>query len=475
MPPLHESRLLAAPGSSPLASAGLAACGEEEPSDSASRDRGHLRRRRRAEVPGADLAPAQPAARATPSYLSGLSPPSASSPPDTTGSRVFMRVENETDEPLQSAAEFEIDDTQGNGVRARSRSTTSSPTGPSCVAPGGSSSRHQQTVAGRRAARRARCCSSRSRSPSLDNRPLELLDPEPGRRDDGPSSTSTSRRAAAVSRGERRLQDLPRDGRGGVAARARADEQDADRDPRRRAAAPGRRRRTRRRCRSGRRPAPDSARPRGSPRRRSQRRVVSSSAVPVLPATRTPGIAAAVPVPSRTTPTMRSLTARATAGRRRPRRRLAAAGGRPRARASARSSVGAGRPPPRRSSPRRSPSAARVACTRPWPIARRADGEVVADLLAPAGSCVVAAPSMRRGRVEAEAPRPRPTSRSAPSSAPSGAKTELQDSRERLGQRAAARLAVGVLELDALQRRERLDGIALRAGVIPACERRRRA
>ncbi len=41
---------------------------------------------------------------------------------------------------------------------------------------------------------------------------------------------------------------------------------------------------------------------------------VFSSAVPVLPATTTPGIAAAVPVPSRTTPIIRWRTVRATAG-----------------------------------------------------------------------------------------------------------------------------------------------------------------
>ena len=51
------------------------------------------------------------------------------------------------------------------------------------------------------------------------------------------------------------------------------------------------------------------------------------------------------------------------------------------------------------------------------------------------------------------------TSRSGPRRAPSGAKTELQECANDSAQRAAAGLAVGVLELDALDRGRGLDGI----------------
>ena len=98
---------------------------------------------------------------------------------------------------------------------------------------------------------------------------------------------------------------------------------------------------------------------------------------------------------------------------------------------------------------------------------RGADGEVVADL------------ARRRGIVERAAPasggsslKPNfsavATSFSAPSLAPSGAKTLLHECAKEVSQRAAAGLAVGVLDLDALDRRRGLvpGSVALRLATL---------
>ena len=143
---------------------------------------------------------------------------------------------------------------------------------------------------------------------------------------------------------------------------------------------------------------------------------VFSSAVPVLPATMTPGIAAEVPVPSRTTPIIRRRTVCATGRSSRgspgaagaARRRSAAAGGRR-----------------RRSSPRRSPSAAALACTCPWPIAVEPTSSSP-WICAPAAAC-----SRPRPGCPASWLKPKrsaiATSRGAPSLTPSGANTELHE------------------------------------------------
>ena len=68
---------------------------------------------------------------------------------------------------------------------------------------------------------------------------------------------------------------------------------------------------------------------------------------------------------------------------------------------------------------------------------------------------LVAAPSIAGGRLKPNRSAVR-TSRSGPSSAPRGAKTELQECAKDSISVAAARLAVGVLQLDALERGRRL-------------------
>ena len=126
------------------------------------------------------------------------------------------------------------------------------------------------------------------------NRPLEFAHQVARRRPRGhrrPRRLGAAQRACLAGRREH----AARRRRRGVAAGAGAHEQHADRDAR--PAGRARRRRTRRRCRrvghvlqrSWRPPATSSG----------LRPSSSSSAVPVLPATVTPGIAAAVPVPPR--------------------------------------------------------------------------------------------------------------------------------------------------------------------------------
>ena len=89
---------------------------------------------------------------------------------------------------------------------------------------------------------------------------------------------------------------------------------------------------------------------------------VFSSAVPVLPATVTPGIAAAVPVPSRTTPIIRLRTVRATDA-------LLTNGPPPRAGTALGSKVGWGRWPPSAIVAATVAISSALACTSPWPIA----------------------------------------------------------------------------------------------------------
>ena len=56
-------------------------------------------------------------------YLTGLPEGDAEPEADETWFAVFLRIENKTDAAAPSAEDFEIEDTEGDGLRARSRST----------------------------------------------------------------------------------------------------------------------------------------------------------------------------------------------------------------------------------------------------------------------------------------------------------------------------------------------------------------
>ena len=170
---------------------------------------------------------------------------------------------------------------------------------------------------------------------------------------------------------------------------------------------------------------------------------VFSSAVPVLPATTTPGIAAAVPVPERTTPIIRRRTVRATAGagrsfdERRVRieqeRRLRpppAVGDR----RSPRSPSAAASPGPR---PGRSPSSrcpVRLGSARPAAACSQARRRCPGSWLKPNSSAVA-------------------TSRAEPSLTPERGEDRVAGHREGVFERAAAFLAVGVVQPDPVEGR----------------------
>ena len=237
-------------------------------------------------------------------------------------------------------------------------------------------------------------------------------------------------------------------GRGGLAAGAGADEQHADGDAR--PAARARRRRTTRRCRSGRRLLRRAGRPPGRSGSGSHGVVVRSSAVPVLPATRTPRdrrrarrcrrATTARIIRSTVARDARRRDARASRAASPPSCEVERAAGR---RAAQRDRRGDDRPSAARW-PARGPGRSPTSRPRGRRRSRR-----------PAGSCSSPRRRCRRGRLKPKRSATS-TSRSAPSSAPSGAKTELHDWAKDVDERAAARLAVGVLELDALERRRRL-------------------
>ena len=261
-----------------------------------------------------------------------------------------------------------------------------------------------------------------------------------------PRSTSTSR-SAPVSAASR---TCARDRRGRLAAGARADEHHRDRHAR--ACRPARRRRTRRRCRPRRPRAARSGRL-GSG---SSWVVSRSSAVPVLPATLTPGIAA----PRRSRPDDRAHEAADGA-----RRRRSVVAARPRSGSRPCGASAALLRRARRSSPRRGHLQRR----RQHPALAdrgRADGEVVADLLrlghrrargpASAGSAL-------KPNFSAVA-----TSRFGPQPGAERGEDRVAGVGEGVLQRAAARLAVGVLQLDALEHGRGLDGELGRGLATPA-------
>ncbi len=97
-----------------LSAAGLAACGEEEePSlraetEAAWIEVGELRYQVQISRP------LNPGMRADAELLSGLPEDRRQLPPETTWFGVFVRVENDTEEPHPSSVEFTIEDTQRN-------------------------------------------------------------------------------------------------------------------------------------------------------------------------------------------------------------------------------------------------------------------------------------------------------------------------------------------------------------------------
>ena len=172
---------------------------------------------------------------------------------------------------------------------------------------------------------------------------------------------------------------------------------------------------------------------------------VFSSAVPVLPATVTPGIAAAVPVPSRTTPIIRRRTVWATDGCSSQRCRRRRAG------AAAEVKVGWGRRPPSAIVAATVAISSALACTSPWPIAVEPTSSWP-WICAAGGSVLSTAPGDPGAVVEAVAFGRRHQARRAELGAERGEHGVARD-RERQFERAAAFLAVGVVQLDAVERR----------------------
>ena len=161
------------------------------------RDRGHLPRRRRPQVPGPDLAHHQPARhRGPPLPDRAAAPARCSRRPTRRGSASGMRVQNTTSEEhaADAAEEFEIVDTQENEFEpieldGRTRSPTRrSALGPNTVLPELGVARRP----GRRS--RARCCCSSSPPRRSRTGPLEFKIASPTARRRSASSTSTSSR-----------------------------------------------------------------------------------------------------------------------------------------------------------------------------------------------------------------------------------------------------------------------------------------
>ena len=125
-----------------------------------------------------------------------------------------------------------------------------------------------------------------------------------------------------------------------------------------------------------------------------------------------------------------------------------------------RESVGATRRPRRPIVAATVASSSGVASTLPWPIAVEPTARS-SPISSAAGIVERAAPSGPGSWLKPNSSAAS-TSRFAPSSAPIGANTELQESAKDCAQRPAAGLAVGVLELDALERGLRLHRELLR-------------
>ena len=279
--------------------------------------RGRLLHGRRPEVPGADLPPAQPdRPRGPRSTWPASRRCRPQLKPDEVCFGVFLRVENKADNAIASAGDFTHPDTQGNTFRPVPLDNTYAYKAESVTAKDGTQPNGIEPAPTTRP--RASSCCSGSRTPRSTTARCEL---------------TSARRTASTARATSRWTSRPRAAaqRWSI-ARSTCARDRAPRCPRRRprgrAGPPRRRAGARRgrgvarepgvgvggvvrrlvgRARSG---APAGRRPCGSGTSSWSR----SSAVPVLPATCTPGSAAAVPVPWRTTPSMSFSTVRAVAG-----------------------------------------------------------------------------------------------------------------------------------------------------------------
>ena len=366
---------------------------------------------------------------------------------------VFLQVENEAEDPLRPAGDIEIIDTQEDVFKPveLERRPTPSPTAPRTRSRAASSRRMPDTP-GFNTANQGSLLLFKLTLDALDNRPLELkmriLDDRPDRHH-RPRRLAVSRRPARPATASPSGPRAARPGR--PARRSRRRRRPRRAAPRRRRAAPrpARRRRTTRRCRSGRR-APAS----GARRRRG------------IGARRALGLASC-----RAARRCRSCPRRGC--RRSPRRRRSLAhdglhhapdhardaagttcvrfGGRPR------SSVSRGRRPRPAIVAATHAICSAVACTLPWPIADEPTARPSPISLA-AGIVLVAAPGMPGSVLKPNCSAVFDEALRAQAGA-ERREDRVARVRERLAQRAAAGLAVGVLELDALDHRLRLDGV----------------
>ena len=156
----------------------VAGCGNKDETSHGGRDRGHLHRRRRPQVPGPDLALPQPGRRRGPRRTStGL--PAGTLPadrPTRSGSASGCGSRTRRDKTLPAGRRSSRSSTPRATCSGRSRSPDVNPfayqadrrSAPASVAPG-------PELAGRRAARsRARCSSSSSRPTSLAEPPARV-------------------------------------------------------------------------------------------------------------------------------------------------------------------------------------------------------------------------------------------------------------------------------------------------------------
>ena len=248
-------------------------------------------------------------------YLQGLSPAERKLEPGQEWFGVFLQVYNNGSHTLPAASDLTITDTQEN------RYIPIVPGATNEFAYRAGNVAGQRPPAGARLDRLRRPDAGRAAAVQDPDRlagqpPAHADDRRPGRR--GREGVGRARRLAAGL--QPRFEHLARDRRGGVAAGAVFDEQHADDDARLQRRREGGEPRVgvarfavgadaARRARFlGARIRSDSASPEEAVHS------LFSSAVPVLPATVTPGIAAEVPVPSRTTPIISRRTVCATRG-----------------------------------------------------------------------------------------------------------------------------------------------------------------
>ena len=412
--------------------AGLTACGNKSAITHAETE-GVYVDLGQAEVPGPDLAPAEP--QRSEDRSSSRRPATDARRPTTPGSRCSCAPQNTTIGPAAGAASSRSP-TPRTTTTSRSRSTraTRSPTTRSASRPADTMPGPDSVAATDVDQRRAAALQDPAPA-TLDNRPLVLQIHDPtnsGRRVD-------ERRPRRVAGAPRRLAQRPRCSTPRAAGAAVSPPAPVATSSTPTAT------RGRARGREGGEPGVGVGRVVGAAVGRARTPgcrasgvhvwVTASSAVPVLPATSTPGIARARRCRSGRPPTIsRSTCARPRldrAGRRAACRR---AGGRGSAAAAARRA---------RSSRRRCAICSAVACTRPWPIADEPTARSSPISLGRRDRARRRAGDAGR-LVEAEALGRRRRAAGAELGAQRG-EDRVAGDRERVAQRAAAGLAVGVL------------------------------